>query len=201
METCNLALATKKIYDSHLSLFTLKTLRDILEVRKEATFLSIVKRLVKNKVLIKIEKGRYLLQNSKIHDFVLANFLYRPSYVSFESALNFYGVLSQFPYEVTNATSKKTKQKTFNQKVFSYTHIQKKLFWGYEKKDDFLIAVPEKALLDQLYLASKGLKGIALDEYDYLRLNIEKLKQYLKKFPQTRQFKNMTRNLKKYVRL
>ena len=201
METINMAVLTKKIYDSGLSLFDLKTLNDILGVKKESTSFGVINRLIKSKVLVKIEKNKYLLQNGKADDFSLANFLYSPSYISFETALNIYGILSQFPYEITSCTSRKTKQKTYEEKLFSYTHIKKELFWGYEKKENFLIALPEKALLDQLYLAGKGLKGLSLDEYDFSFINLKKLKNYLNKYPKTRQFKKITALLGEYVKL
>jgi len=200
MTTYNLAVVTKKIYDSGLNLFDLKTLNDLLEIDKESSSFSVIKRLITSKVLLKIEKNKYLLKNAKIHDFILANFIYQPSYVSFESALNFYGILSQFPYEVANATSKKTKAKKIENRLFNYIHIKKDLFWGYEKKEEFLIAIPEKALLDQLYLASKGLKKVSLDEYNFSFINFKRLKSYLSNFPQTRQFKSMVKNLKEYVK-
>ena len=107
MVTYNLAGITKKIYQSNFSFFSLKTLKDILEIGKEAVLFSVIKKLIKTGVLIKIEKDKYLLEGVKISDFALANFLYQPSYVSFESALNFYGILSQFPYEISSATARK----------------------------------------------------------------------------------------------
>lgn len=201
METYNLAAITKKIYDSDFNLFTLKTLQDILEIEKESSFYSILKRLLQNEVLLKIERGKYLLKNAKINDFSLANFVYNPSYISFESALNFYGILSQFPKEVTNATFKKTKEKIIGERVFSFTHIKKDLFWGYEKKEDFLIAFPEKALLDQLYLSSKGLRSISLDEYDFSNLNIERIEKFINKFPRTKQFIKAVKDLKKIKKI
>jgi len=155
MERYNLAFLTKEIYNSGFKLFSLKTLREVLAIEKESTLFKVVKNLLENEVLIKIERDKYLLKESKVSDFALANFIYQPSYISFESALNFYGILSQFPYEVTSATSKKTKEKNFQGKVFTFTHIKKELFWAYQKKQDFIIAFPEKALLDQLYLTVK----------------------------------------------
>ncbi|MCD6471067.1 hypothetical protein J7K86_00870, partial [bacterium] len=166
MERYNLAVLTKKIYDSGFFLFTLKTLRDILEIKKEGTLFNIIKKLIEAKILIKLERDKYLLKDAKVNDFTLANFIYQPSYVSFESALNFYGILSQFPYEISSATAKKTIEKNIQDKAFVYTHIKKDLFWGYEKREDYIIALPEKALLDQLYITAKGYKKINLDEYD-----------------------------------
>ncbi|MCL5090908.1 MAG: hypothetical protein M1514_02765 [Patescibacteria group bacterium] len=130
METYNLAVLTKRIYESGLFFFSSKTLRDILTINNEVVFFRIINRLVKSEVLQKIEKNKYFLKGATFSDFALANFLYSPSYISFESALNFYGLLAQFPYEITSVTTKKPLQKNIEEKVFSYTHLQKNLFWG-----------------------------------------------------------------------
>ena len=143
MEVYSLAIATKQIYDSKLTLFSLKAIRDILEVQKESTFFSIVKRLIKSDVIKKIEKDKYMLSTYQDY-FAIANFLYKPSYISFETALNHYGILSQFPYEMTSATPKKTLQKVIDDKAYSYTHIQKSLYWGYDIRTGFVIAQPER---------------------------------------------------------
>jgi len=201
MERYNLVSITKRIYDSHLSFFTLKTLKDILEVRKENSLFSVIKKLLQAGILVKIERDKYLLKGVSIHDFALANFIYQSSYISFESALNFYGILSQFPYEITSVTSKKTVEKTFESKVFVYNHIKKDLFWGYKKQDNFLIAFPEKALLDQLYLTAKGYKNIGLDEYDLTGINKTRLKKYLKKYPKTSQFGAAIKVLEGYLHI
>lgn len=202
MERYDLIALTKKIYNSGFYFFTLQTIKDILEIKKESTLFSILRKLLKSGLLIKIEKDKYLLKDAPFNDFALANFIYQPSYISFESALNFYGILSQFPYEISSATSKKTYQKVFENKVFSYIHIKKELFWGYERKDNFLIAFPEKALLDQLYLYSKGYKMINLDEYDLDKIRLKKFKGYLKNYPiKTRQFKMAIKEIKRYIHI
>jgi len=196
METYNLATITKKIYNSGFLLFHTKTLKDILGIEKQNALFSIIKKLINAGVLMRIEKNKYLLKGSNIKDFSIANFIYSPSYISFESALNFYGVLSQFPYEISSATSRKPVKKYFQDRIFTYTHLQKNLFWGYEKKDDFLIAYPEKALLDQLYLSSKGYKKTNIDEYEFGGIDIARFKKYLNKYPETRQFKKIIKSLK-----
>jgi len=199
METYNLAAITKRIYESGFSFLGLRTLKNVLEIKKKASLFLVIKKLIKTGILIKIEKNKYLLKSAKTNDFALANFLYQPSYVSFETALNFYGILSQFPYEISSATTRKTNKKKFEDKVFTYTRIKKDLFWGYEKKGGFIIALPEKALADQIYLSSKGYKRINLDEYDLERISTLKLKKYLNKYPKTRQFKNILEKVKKYL--
>lgn len=201
MERYNLATVTKKIYNSGFSLFTLKTLKDVLGIKKENTLFKIINRLLESGIILRIERNKYSLKDSDVNSFTLANFIYQPSYISFESALNFHGILSQFPYIISSATTRKTNQKIIQGKEFVYTHIKKDLFWGYEKKNDFIIAFPEKALLDQLYLTSKGYRRTSMDEYDLSRINVTKLKKYLKKYPETRQYKKITKMLKKYLSL
>ena len=196
MAIYNLAAITQKLHNSGMSLFTIKSLKDILNVKRESSLFNLLFRLAQSKVLTRLERGKYVLAGKNISDFSMANFLYMPSYVSLESALNFYGILSQFPYETTSITPKKPKKKIIANKTFSYAHIKKSLFWGYEKKDGCLIALPEKALLDQIYLASKGLKSISLDEYNFSLINRTKTENYLKKYPQNSQFIRIINYLK-----
>ena len=113
METYNLAYLTKKLYDTKLPVFSTKSLKDILEVKKESTYFSVVERLTKAEVIKKIEKNKYILSSPSANDFLIANFLYQPSYISLETALNLHGILSQFPYEITSITTRKTNRKKF----------------------------------------------------------------------------------------
>lgn len=201
MASYNLALLTKKLYESGFCLLTTKTLRDIFEIPNENTFFKTVNKLRQQKILTKIERNKYLLSSATVNTFELANFLYSPSYVSFESALNFHSILPQFPYEISSATLKKSKSKKWEKKVFVYYHLKKKLFFGYFKKNNFLIAYPEKALLDQLYFVAKGLKSLNLDECDFSSINKMRLKEFLRLFPRTSQFNRIVEELSKFARL
>lgn len=200
MESFNSTILTKEIYNSGFEFFNLKTLRDILGIKKESTFYNAVKRLIKNEVLIKLEKNKYILKSAELSDLKLANLLYVPSYISFETALNIHGILPQFPYDTTSATTKKSTIKKINNKIFSYTHLQKTLFWGYYK-NNYLIAEPEKALLDLAYLSAKGFKSIDLEEYDLTTINKGKLKGYLDIYPVSRQFSKIKKEVIKKLKL
>lgn len=188
----NLANITDKILNSGFILFDNKTLKDIFQIEKKVTFFSVLKKIVDNNILIKIERGKYLLASKNIETFNIANLLYTPSYISFETALNFYGILSQFPYEITSVTTKKSINKKIEDINYSYVHVKNDLFFGYEKKNGILIAEPEKALLDQMYLASKGLKKINIDEYDFSIIKKGKLREYYFKYSMSKQNKKMT---------
>jgi len=194
------AKITKKLYDSGLTLFTTSALKGFLGVEKKNTFLKIIRRLCYDGILLKLERGKYTLVGSQANDFELANFLYRPSYISLETALNLSGVLSQFPYEITSVTSKKSREKMVEGKVFAYLHIKPSLFWGYQKKGKLLIAEPEKAILDSAYFVSKGLRGLGLEELNWTLLDKNKLLNYGKKFPPTVQFEKYFGLIKRRIR-
>ncbi len=171
MGSYSLSLLTKKLLESEFKLIDSKTLKQLLEVVNERTFFRIIEDFVKNKVLVNLEKDKYYITGKKIDTFEIANYLYKPSYISLETALNYWGILSQFPFEITSITSKKGIIKKSEEKIYSYSHISSKYFGMYIKKNDVLIATPEKALFDQFYLASKGIKSVNIDEYDLKNIN------------------------------
>lgn len=112
----------------------------------------------------------------------LANQIYGPSYLSFEYALSYYGMIPERVEVLTSATTGVNKK--FNSPIgtFLYRHLpQKKYPIGVTliKLDDYhsaLFATPEKALLDQIYVA-KGLSQNSLRQYllEDLRIDEEKL--------------------------
>lgn len=139
-------------------------------------------------------------------------FLYEPSYLSLEYALSYYGIIPEMVFVKTAVTPKTTRTFTNGFGVFSYRHLQPKLFFGYEIKEatfgKYLLAEPEKALLDFLYLNL----GKIHDEQDVeaLRLNGEelqkridpkKLKRYMSEFGIQKLDKIITIILQTYANL
>ena len=171
MESYNLGGLTKKLLESGIGLANSKTLKDLLEVKNDRTFYRIVKAFEKNNIVKNIEKNKYCIIGKNITTFEIANYLYQPSYISLETALNYWGILSQFPFEITSITPKKNITKNFEDKTYKYSHISNKYFGMFTKKDSMLIALPEKALFDQIYLSSKGIKTVHFDEYDLKNIN------------------------------
>lgn len=197
MESYSLSSLTKKLLESGATLVSTKTLKDILNVKSERTYYRVVSDFTKNKILINIERNKYYVTSKNIDTFEMANFLYQPSYVSLETALNYWGVLSQFPFEITCVTSKKGVTKKFDEKIYNYSHIAPKYFGMFTKKNNALIALPEKALFDQLYLASKGLKSINFDEYNLENIN---RKSFLEISGQLKADKNMMNLVNKVIK-
>lgn len=128
-------------------------------------------RWVKDGRLIKIHKGFYVLASEylkvKREPFYIANKLKSPSYISLQSALSYYGLIPEYVPTVTSITTLRPQRIDSPYETFDYRHVDKSLFWGYVEqefldKQKFLIAKPEKALIDLIYLTP------AADKKDYL---------------------------------
>lgn len=193
METYSTLEITRLLKERNISLFTLDDFGRIFRIQNQNTMYKKIQRLEKKKIIQKLQKGKYLFLLNSTNDFHLANFMRQPSYVSLESALSFYGIISGFPYRISSITPKKSRTITVGQKEFAYSHIRSDLFWGYEKKEDFLIADREKGLLDYIYFYLKGLRTIDWKDLDSKGINTAKLLLYGKKFKDYRVLKIITK--------
>lgn len=126
-------------------------------------------------LFLRLKRGLYALKTDLPGEEEIANRLYRPSYISFEYALASCNILPEMTYSVTSATTKSTRTFTVEDKVFSYNKIKKEAYTGYRLVKQgakvYLMAIPEKALVDYLYFVSLGKKT-----YNE-RLNISSLKK------------------------
>lgn len=195
METITKDKFIKIFQDKSISLFTLDDILKIFEIRSN-TAKSLLKRLKKRNIISSLTKGKYqFLMARKIpEDFLVANFLYSPSYVSLESALSYYGIIDQFPYQITSVTFKKNKTIETENKKFSFNHIKENLFTDYKKtQEGYLIASLQKAVFDLIYLVYKG--GRAKSILDLLNLDRGELKkENLKDY-----FNNLAKNDSKFL--
>ena len=132
-----------------------------------------LERWAKEGFLVRLKRGLYSLKLDLPPEEGIANRLYRPSYLSFEYALAFYNILPEMPYMITSATTKPTRNFAVDSKVFAYLKIKQEAYTGYSLastgEKSFLIAEPEKALVDYLYFVALGKKPV------YERLNLENL--------------------------
>lgn len=167
------------LQSSELALFSKHDIQQLFDIPNENTAYKLIGRLEQGNVLQRLKPGIYQLTDAKTHDFVLANHLYRQSYISLESALSRYGLLGQFPFVVTSVTTSRSRAIETN-KSFEYVHIAPHLYFGFVKEEDYLIATPEKALFDALYFMSKGLRSFPLDEMDLSATHTKTFKQYCK---------------------
>ncbi|MCG2725905.1 MAG: ArsR family transcriptional regulator [Elusimicrobia bacterium] len=108
------------------------------------------------------------------------------SYVSFTSALHLYGIIEQIPQTITVASISHTKEISTNAGVFLAHQIAPSFFKGfvwYKEQGDFLIAEPEKALADCLYIS--GFRKKQFSHFPELRFskkfNFDRVKYWIKK--------------------
>lgn len=181
MERLSQAKIIKKLSSRGLSLFTISDFKKLFAIEKDNTAYKAIERMAKKGIFQKLTKKRYFFALSSAADFELANFLYSPSYISLETALSFHSIITQFPYQITSITPKKTKTINALNKDFAYFHIKQDLFFGCEKQEKFLIAQPEKALLDYLYFCSKGLRSFEQDDFDFKKIDKKTFKTFIKK--------------------
>jgi predicted transcriptional regulator of viral defense system len=116
--------------------------------------------------------------------------VFRPeSYISLESAMVDKGITSQSPSVLTCVTP--GYPQSFRTKSVSivYRKISPDLYWGYEEKatryNKYLIAEPEKALLDWIYLTRQEGLPTPFDELQFQFLSAAKLRKYAERFPRT----------------
>lgn len=147
-------------------------------------------RLVALGRLIQLRRGLYALappfQKVRPHPFLIANRMVRASYVSLQSALEYYGLIPEHVPVVTSVTTSRPWRRETPLGTFEYRHIKLDFFHGYRTVEltegqEALVATPEKALLDQLYLQPasdnpeylaelrlQGLDGLDMDELSRL---------------------------------
>ncbi|HSX11100.1 MAG TPA: hypothetical protein VLF94_05250 [Chlamydiales bacterium] len=95
-----------------------------------------------------------------------------PSYISFQSALYYHGMISQIPDTVYAASLARTHLYKTPIARISVHHIQPNFFFGFETvaKSPIKMATPEKALIDVFYLSStRSLIFSALPELEIPR--------------------------------
>ena len=180
----NWAIFEKKLKEKKLLMFTSLDIRRIFGVSKvAATF--ILHRYTKRGFLIRLKRGLYSLYDANISDLYLANKLYEPSYISLEFALSYHRVIPETVYEITSVTPKSTRRFSSLGKVFSYRQIKKEAFTGYivtqQRGLTFLIAEPEKAFVDLVYLRILQNKK-PITRFDKEKINKTKALRYAKLF-------------------
>jgi predicted transcriptional regulator of viral defense system len=117
----------------------------------------------------------------------LVNVLREAAYVSLESGLREYGISTQSPRILTCVTTERPKEFKGRTIMISYCSISPRLYWGFVRKTtrygSYLIAEPEKAILDWIYLGIQNGTAPALDELDFGSVDRQKLLNYARRFP------------------
>jgi hypothetical protein len=119
----------------------------------------------------------------------LVNNIRPKSCISLESALIDKGIINQSPSALTCVSPAHSQSYHTKSANIVYRKISPDLYWGYEEKstryNKYLIAEPEKALLDWIYLNRQEGLPTPLDEFQLSFLSIPKLRKYADRFPRT----------------
>lgn len=139
------------MFKSHLQL--------VEELKQYSSPKAKITRMINSKEIIQIKRGIFLdAANDSYSLNSLSSVIYGPSYISFQSAMSFYGIIPEGVKALTCASYNKNKNKKFHTSVgdFYYYYIPLKVYpHGLtimeENEQKFIIATPEKAICDSLY--------------------------------------------------
>ena len=126
----------------------------------------------------KIARGCYVFADAPVDENLLmrvANRLYRPSYVSLETALARHRLIPEQVYAMTSVSTRRTYAFDTPLGRFSYRTVHRGLFFGYQVVDGGVrLATPEKALLDYFHLNPSLTSG---DDFESLRIDRDVLRE------------------------
>lgn len=162
-------LSAYKLLASLAPAFTTHDASAVLQANAKHTS-TMLSRLAKEGMITRLAQGRWAYAHD-LDPLLLPSLLSYPmlSYVSLYTALYFHGMIEQIPETLYAISLCKTKQFSTPLGHVSLHHIASPLFTGYKAygKNQVLMANPEKALFDTLYLApAKSLRFTTLTELE-----------------------------------
>lgn len=157
---------------------------------------------LKSGELIRVKKGLYIFgQSIALQLFskeVLANLIYGPSAISLTYALSYYGLIPEKVTTITAVTNNRSKSFPTCIGEFKYYYLNSSKYAvgivlnSFIKQQSFLIASPEKALCDQIYLIDKRYPLRNRDD-------VEKYLQHYLRIDETLLLKFRLKNLKEIL--
>jgi len=115
--------------------------------------------------LIQLKRGLYLpappFRKKEPHPFLLANAMVEHSYVSLQSALAYRGLIPEHVPVTTSVTTGRPGEFRTVLGAFSFRHVGRSMFHEYALESfsdgqQAFVSLPEKALLDLIYLTPGG---------------------------------------------
>lgn len=140
-----------------------------------------IKRMSDKQEIIKLTKNLYETEKHT-SGYLVANAIYSPSYLSFDYALSYYGLIPEAVYVYTSATYHKKKKKMYKNVIgtFLYHDVPASVYplgINLMKEGDYYYAIasPEKALCDKLYTIKPvhSKKEMCSLLFDDLRIDID----------------------------
>ncbi|MCW6161549.1 MAG: hypothetical protein LVQ97_05175 [Candidatus Micrarchaeales archaeon] len=106
--------------------------------------------LRRDRIVKRASNGVYYTPDATSYE--IASSIVEPSYVSLISALRFYNMTEQIPNTVYVLSSKRHGSIGIDGTRVEFVKVRPSLMYGYKKVDGAMVAEPEKAIVDMLYL-------------------------------------------------
>jgi predicted transcriptional regulator of viral defense system len=187
--------------------FDLALLVQAFDDRREAIRVQLSRWMKQGKV-IGLRRGMYTLSETyrrvPVTPAVLANQLYRPACLSGLWALGHYDLIPERVVRFTSVTPRVPRRFENSFGIFDYRNIKQDCFFGFVQAgvigQEFLVAEPEKALLDHWHLTAGEWSVERLEEMRYQHVALvdaEQLKLYAQRFRSPR----LDRAVQRWLRL
>lgn len=133
--------------------FTVNDVSKVIDADKEYARIYL-NRLKAKGVVEAVERDKYVLAGT--HPYVAATNLVFPSYMSFLTALYYYGATTQIPLTIYIASTRSKKSLTLKGYSLEFIKLKKERFFGYTREKFqgkfIFVAEKEKLIVDSLFL-------------------------------------------------
>ena len=169
----------KKIKEKNMLIFTPHDVARIFNVSPVAVRFFVYRNTRKG-LLIRLKKSQkgslYCLADEIPNQYLIANRIYEPSYISFDTALSYHNIIPESIYTISSSTPKPTREFLVIGIRYVYHRIRKDFYTGYNptqyQNTTILMASAEKALVDYLYFIILKKRSL-----QYERLNLDLIKK------------------------
>jgi predicted transcriptional regulator of viral defense system len=184
MEKLNSIKVREKLRGKGLTMFTPMDFRRLFNVSGYSVK-NYLNRHLKSGLLIKLKNGLYALRENIPPQYAIANRLYLPSYISFETALAYYHIIPETVYTVFSATPKASREFEAADTDYVYHRLKQRLFFGYTMVEiggvKVQMAEPAKAVADYLYFVALKKKTLN-DRMDLRGVKLRELSKIVRAF-------------------
>ncbi|OGN32743.1 MAG: hypothetical protein A3I39_02455 [Candidatus Yanofskybacteria bacterium RIFCSPLOWO2_02_FULL_47_9b] len=145
-----------KVYQSPLTIFTTVSLALIWDETNPDNLKSKIAWYVKKGALIRLTRGVFT-KDKEYNSKELANRIYTPSYVSFETVLREAGMIFQH-YETVFVAAPYSREIKIGNTSIKFRKLKNEILFnsaGIINQSDYAVATPERAFLDMIYLFPK----------------------------------------------
>lgn len=151
----------EKLIEKHGNVLSFAMIYEIMSKKKSKQEIkNFVSNLVKKGWLVRIKNGTFVISDissrgtTELSQLTIAQIINNDSYISFEAALQYYGLFDQYLKVVTSISKKRTYNKEFSNWIFKYIKTKENLLSAFKEYniDGRLVkvALKEKAILDFL---------------------------------------------------